>query len=66
MTIFTHKTPTQQQVNEFLDWLRMTGKTNMFGATPFVQEEFNLNEKDAKAFLVEWMKTFGERHNNES
>jgi len=57
--------PTQQQVNKFLDWLRESGKTNMFGATPFLQKQFNLNKEEAKAFLLEWMETFGERHNKE-
>ena len=57
--------PTQDQVNSFLDWLRMTGKTNMLGAVPYIQENFEMVTKyDANRFLVKWMETFKERHND--
>ena len=47
----------------FLDNLRESGKTNMFGAAPYLRKAFSeLNEKDARNILTEWMKTFGERH----
>ena len=56
----THMTtqPTQKQVNTFLDALRASGKTNMFGATPYIQKEFNITKYDAQRFLVKWMETF--------
>ena len=54
--------PPQKQVNTFLDALRVSGKPNMFGATPYIQKQFNMNEKLAKAYLVEWMDTFKDRH----
>jgi len=53
--------PTQEDVNSFLDWLRMTGKTNMLGAGPYIQENFGITKYDANRFLVKWMETFGER-----
>ena len=56
-----HELPTQEDVNSFLDWLRMTGKTNMFGAVPYIQENFGITKYDANRFLVKWMETFGER-----
>jgi len=56
--------PTQEDVNSFLDWLRMTGKTNMFGAGPYIQENFEITKYDANRFLVKWMETFKERHND--
>ena len=34
----------------------------MVGATPYIQKQFNMNEKLAKAYLVEWMDTFKDRH----
>jgi uncharacterized heparinase superfamily protein len=47
----------------FLDDLRESGKTNMFGATPYLRKAFvELNEKEAREILTDWMKTFGERH----
>jgi hypothetical protein len=46
---------------EYLDVLRESGITNMFGAGKYVAEEFDLSDKDAKTILVYWMKSFGER-----
>jgi len=43
---------------EFLDKLRESGVTNMFGARPYLQEEFDLEDKEAKSILSEWMSTF--------
>jgi hypothetical protein len=48
---------------EFLDVLRESGITNMFGATPFLQEEYpELKPNEAKIILRYWMETFAERH----
>lgn len=47
----------------FLDKLRESGKTNMFGATPYLRLKFKgLSNDDATKVLLYWMKTFGERH----
>jgi hypothetical protein len=47
----------------YLDQLRKSGVTNMFGAVPFILLEFsNLNEQQAKQVLIYWMETFGDRH----
>ena len=46
-----------KQVYEFLDELRESGVTNMFGAAPYLQEEFGLNRKEAKEILLEWMES---------
>lgn len=46
----------------YLDELRESGVTNMFGAAPYLEDEFDLDRKEAKAVLVEWMRTFNERH----
>lgn len=53
---------TKQEILEYLDHLRESGATNMFGAGPYVQEEFGLDRREAKAAVMEWMETFGERH----
>jgi hypothetical protein len=45
----------------YLDTLRETGVVNMFGATPYVQEAFDLTRAEAKAILKEWMETYGKR-----
>ena len=47
---------------EYLDELRESGEVNMFGAAPYLEEEFELPPEDAKKILKYWMGTFGERH----
>jgi hypothetical protein len=46
----------------FLDALRESAITNMFGAAPYLQVAFGLTKSEAKAVLKDWMATFGERH----
>jgi len=46
----------------YLDDLRESGVTNMFGARPYLVNEFGLNPKDASTVLIYWMKSFPERH----
>jgi hypothetical protein len=50
---------------KFLDELRESGVTNMFGATPFIEEEFGLNHDRSVEILVYWMRTFTQRHTKE-
>jgi len=52
----------QEQANLFLDALRDSGATNMFGAAPYLVEEFGVTRHEAKNLLLTWMKTFEERH----
>lgn len=48
---------------EYLDELRESGETNMFGARPYLMREFpDLTTKEAGEVLYYWMKSFGERH----
>lgn len=43
----------------FLDELRESGETNMWGARPYVQREFpELSKNEASAILTYWMRTF--------
>lgn len=42
----------------YLDELRETGVTNMFGAAPYLREMFDLNKAEARQTLGYWMKTF--------
>jgi hypothetical protein len=46
---------------KYLDALRETGVTNMFGARPWLEHAFdNLSKEDASAILKYWMETFGD------
>lgn len=52
-------------VFEFLNELRESDVTNMFGASPYVQEAFDISGREAKAFLLQWITTFSDRHPQE-
>ena len=36
---------------EFLDNLRESGVTNMFGASPYIQKKFGVDQKEARGIL---------------
>ena len=47
---------------EFLDELRESGETNMYGATPYLLREYpDLIKDEARQILSYWMKSFGDR-----
>lgn len=48
----------QAEISTFLNKLRKSGKTNMFGATPHIEKEFGISREDAKKALSSWMKNF--------
>ena len=47
---------------EYLDELRESGETNMYGAGSYLADEFGLERRKAREVLSEWMRTFSERH----
>ena len=42
----------------FLEALRKSGITNMFAATPYIMEEFEVNYDVAKTILKDWMENY--------
>lgn len=46
----------------YLDRLRESGITNMWGATDYIMKEFGLDYIESRDILVTWMETFSERH----
>lgn len=42
----------------YLEKLRRSGITNMFGASPYIMEEFNVDYNTAKNILIDWMKNY--------
>jgi hypothetical protein len=46
----------------YLDKLRVSGTTNMFGAGPYVAAAFGLDKQDAREVVLYWMASFKERH----
>ena len=50
----------ERNVWEYLNDLRYEGLTNMYGARPYIVEEFGLNKIEAGRILTLWMKNFNE------
>ena len=44
---------------EYLDNLRESGVTNMFGAAKYVERKFALGRREARTILIYWMESFG-------
>lgn len=42
---------------DFLEDLRVSGVTNMFGAGPYLEEAFGLSKQEAQRILIEWMRS---------
>jgi hypothetical protein len=47
---------------DYLDRLRESGVANMYGAAPYLVEEFGVSRAQARRILADWMRTFAERH----
>lgn len=50
----------------YLNELRLSGATNMWGAAPFVEAEFNIARKESIRLLTLWMENFNEEGNYET
>jgi hypothetical protein len=55
----------EREIFEYLDELRESAVTNMFGAGPYLQRFFGMTKAEAGEYLTKWMRTFGERHPQE-
>jgi uncharacterized protein YciI len=65
-TAQTYPPPDPERITQehlaFLDDLRESGETNMFGAGPFLMAQFAVDRKTAREILGLWMKTYSARH----
>tara|TARA_B000000475_G_scaffold266316_1_gene255919 strand:+ start:2600 stop:4036 length:1437 start_codon:yes stop_codon:yes gene_type:complete len=50
----------EKRMFTYLSDLRDSGVTNMFGAAPYLANEFGLDKRTAREILAKWMKSFGE------
>tara|TARA_Y100001963_G_scaffold116917_1_gene162574 strand:+ start:8591 stop:8773 length:183 start_codon:yes stop_codon:yes gene_type:complete len=57
-----YETVNEDRVFEFLDDLRESGVTNMYGASPYIREAFNVTRYEANRLLSKWMETYSERN----
>ena len=48
----------RDDVFEYLEVLRESGETNMFGAHKYVMDEFDINKSMAIKFISTWMETY--------
>jgi len=46
---------TTEDINAYLEGLRDSGITNMFGAVPYLEDTFDMSRSEAKAALFAWM-----------
>lgn len=42
----------------FLENLRRSGVTNMYGAAPYLEEMFDLTREEANKILLDWMRNY--------
>ena len=47
-----------QEYYSYLDALRESGVTNMFGSGQYLEKAFNLKPREAREILLSWMKEF--------
>ena len=48
----------QPEYRQFLNQLRRSGVTNMYGASPYIAEAFDLSSSEARKVLGLWMEVF--------
>lgn len=48
----------------YLEELRKSGVTNMYGASPYLQEEFGLSYQEAVTILIDWMTNYNREDYN--
>ena len=54
-------TDQEKEVFSFLDDLRESGVTNMFGASPYVRDEFNdIGQLESRQLVASWMTNYNE------
>ena len=46
------------EYHDYLNALRDSGVTNMFGAGPYLQRDFGISRQEARDILLEWMENF--------
>ena len=49
---------TEDTMFTYLEGLRQSGVTNMFGAGPYLEREFGLDRNEAKEVLMNWKRSY--------
>ena len=45
----------ESEIFVYLDELRESSKVNMFGAAPYIMEQFGISKQEAQEYLSAWM-----------
>lgn len=53
-------TKQEKEMFDYLNDLRLSGATNMFGASPYLADEFDIDKYEARKVLSKWMENFNE------
>lgn len=48
----------QDRIFSYLNDLRDSGVTNMFGASKYIEREFNMSRSESTKVLVKWMENY--------
>lgn len=51
-----------EKIFDYLEALRESGATNMFGAAPYVEQEFGVSRREARELLLKWMASYPDGH----
>ena len=51
-------TKEEKEMFDYLNDLRDSGITNMYGASPYIEEQFEIEEPKARKVLSKWMNNF--------
>jgi len=52
---FPNVTASEDEVRDYLNDLRDSGDTNMFGAGPYLERDLDMSRTEARASLMWWM-----------
>jgi len=55
---FPNCTASEDEVRDYLNDLRDSGDTNMFGAGAYLERDLDMNRTEAKQALMWWMEQF--------
>jgi len=50
----------RDEVFDFLETLRESGVTNMFGAAPYIATYFGCSRNESKYWLKEWIRSYND------
>jgi len=56
----------RDEVYLYLEQLRESGETNMFGAGVYLEKHFELPKREARGYLADWMKQYNGGEDNDN